>query len=261
MFKKMFMVFLILFPLQLRSQTNTTVDSFIIIGKQKISQAQNTWQETDFITARAYFERLLPDPTYPWLVHYYIALVDYRLFAFYNSQKNKEKVKNYIEDGIEQLNASVKLKDDFADGYSLLSSLYGNKIGTNPLLGMTLGPKSGAAMAKAMRLEPKNPRNNLIAGLSAYYTPVMFGGGKDKAERNFKQAIINFDSTKVENAILPDWGHDEVYAWLGQLLMDKNDYTAAQANFEKALQINPNYGWVKYNLLPTLQKKIEEQGK
>ena len=196
------------------------------------------------------------DPTYSWLIHYYIALADYRIVSFYFSQQNQEQAKKYIDDGIEHLQSCLEMKDDFAEAYSLLSSLYGNKIGTDPQLGMTLGPKSGVMMAKAMKLEPQNPRTQLIAAWSAYFTPKMWGGGKDKAKEHYEQAIAFFDSFKVTDPLLPDWGHDEAYAWLGMAQMEAEEFEAAKTNFNKALEINPEYGWVKYVLLQDLQKKM-----
>jgi tetratricopeptide (TPR) repeat protein len=256
--KKIFIpcLFAILIPVILSAQSEALIDSFIVKGKQQLHHALNTWKEQDLLSARAFFERLQTDPTYSWLIHYYIALADYRIVSFYFSQQNQEQAKKYIDDGIEHLQSCLEMKDDFAEAYSLLSSLYGNKIGTDPQLGMTLGPKSGVMMAKAMKLEPQNPRTQLIAGWSAYFTPEMWGGGKDKAKEHYEQAIAFFDSFKVTDPLLPDWGHDEAYAWLGMAQMEAEEFEAAKTNFNKALEINPEYGWVKYVLLQDLQKKM-----
>ena len=256
--KKIFIpcLFVILIPVILSAQSEALIDSFIVKGKQQLHHALNTWKEQDLLSARAFFERLQTAPTYSWLIHYYIALADYRIVSFYFSQQNQEQAKKYIDDGIEHLQSCLEMKDDFAEAYSLLSSLYGNKIGTDPQLGMTLGPKSGVMMAKAMKLEPQNPRTQLIAAWSAYFTPKMWGGGKDKAKEHYEQAIAFFDSFKVTDPLLPDWGHDEAYAWLGMAQMEAEEFEAAKTNFNKALEINPEYGWVKYVLLQDLQKKM-----
>ena len=205
---------ILLLPVVTQAQTEASIDSFIIKGKQQLHQALNTWTEPSLLAARAFFERLQTDSTYPWLIHYYIALADYRLVSFYFSQQHQENAKKFIDDGIEHSLTCLNLKADFAEANSLLSSLYGNKIGADPMLGMTLGPKSGTMMAKAMKLEPHNPRTQLISGWSAYFTPKMWGGGKDKARKHFQQAIAYYDSFKVEDPLLPDLGHEEAYAWL-----------------------------------------------
>jgi len=252
---------LLVLSMFVKAQSISKIDSLIITGKQQLHDAVNIWQEQNLINARAVFERLLSDNTYPYLIHYYIALADYRLVSFYFSKEDKESARKYIDDGIEHLKQSITLNDKFAEAFSLLSSLYGNKIGTNPLLGMTLGPQSGKSMNEAIRLESTNPRTYLIAGWSAYFTPKMFGGGKDKATENFEHAISFFDSAKVQNPILPDWGEAEAHAWLGSVYLDQVKFEAARKEFERALVIDPNYGWVKYVLMPKLNQETEQSQK
>ena len=41
--------------------------------------------------------------------------------------------------------------------------------------------------------------------------------------------------------------------------MEAEEFEAAKTNFDKALEVNPEYGWVKYVLLPDLQKKMTVQ--
>ena len=249
-------LFFWLIPLLSFSQNEIAIDSLIIQGKQLLNRAENTWQESDLLQARAYFERLLTDTSKVWLVRYYIGLADYRLISFYFSKQDKDKSKPFIDDGIDQFQQCLELKPDFAEAHCLLSSLYGNKIAVSPFSAMTLGPKAGKAMSKAMELAPGNPRNYLIQAWSAYYTPKMFGGSKEKAKKYFEQAIACFDSFKVTDPLLPDWGHDEAYAWLGAAQMEAEEFEAAKSNLNKALEINPEYGWVTYVLLPNLQKKM-----
>ena len=261
--KKFIITSLLIFviPILSYSQSENNLDSLIIHGKNKLHFSLHRWAESDLLNSRAYFERLLMSQPDSWLVHYYLGLADSRLVSFYFSQDDKEKVKRYIDDGIKHLRLVIEKKEDFAEAHSLLSSLYGNKIGTNPMLGMTLGPKSGMEMGKAMSLQPKNPRNYLITGWSAFFTPKMFGGGKKKAKKNFEFAIAYFDSFMVKNPILPEWGKEEAYAWLGLVNTEFNEFEAAELNFSKALELNPDYGWVSHVLLPDLKKKVSEAKK
>ncbi|MCI0515338.1 tetratricopeptide repeat protein [candidate division KSB1 bacterium] len=239
----------------LYSQTPTLPDSVFIRGQQLLAQAVNQWQETKLLEARAYWERLNQPGPQQWLVHYYISLADSRLISFYFSKKNTELVKRYIDDGIEHLQQGLKQNERFAEAHSLLSNFYGHKIGTNPLLGITLGPRGSQEMDRARALESKNPRTYLIAGWSAYYTPALFGGGLEKARVYFQQAIHAFPEFQSPTPILPDWGEAEAHAWLGLVHQKNGDYASAQTQFEKALALNPDYTWVKYVLLPALKEK------
>lgn len=94
-----------------------------------------------------------------------------------------------------------------------------------------------------------NHRLHIIKGISFYYTPEMWGGGKYKARDVLKEAVELFAREEAD-PIMPDWGHSEAYGWLGQVELDLRDKQSAKTLFEKALEIDPNNGWVSY--LPNL---------
>ncbi len=197
----------ILLPVVVLSQSISTSDSLILKGKDLLKEAIDHWEEPELLQARAHFERLIGSKSHPELVYYYLAMADLRLGIFYISQKKNEQALQFINEGITYSEKSIALAPEFADAHSLRSSLLGNKIGLKPLLGMMLGPKSNIAMRKAMEYEPANPRNYLIAGQSAYYTPRMFGGGKDKAKLYFERAIALYDSVHQSDPLQPEPGH------------------------------------------------------
>lgn len=240
-----------------QAQKSTKIDSLILKGKEIMNEAVNSWNPDKMRAARAYFERLLSDTTYPWLVHYYIGFTDMRLFHHSLSENDKEKAKLFIDNGIEHLEKAIEIKDDFGEGYALLSSLLGNKIGLNPILGMTLGIKSGRMISRAFQLAPENPRVSLIAGQSHYYTPKMFGGGKEKAMEMLNKAVEFFQSFKSPSPLYPSWGYDEAYAYKGIIYTDWEKWDEAKKSFEKGLEINPNNDWIKMSLIPVMEEKIK----
>lgn len=242
------------------AQTDMDIDALIVQGKAHITEAVNTWNLQKMMGARAYFERLMNDDTYPWLIQYYIAFVDLQIVYFHLGSNNPDEAKKFIDDGIDALEKAVALKDDFAEAYALMASMLGQQIGLNPMLGMTLGMKSGTMMGKAFSLAPENPRISLIAGQSAYFTPKMFGGGKEKAKEHLEKSIQLFQTFQPEKPIFPTWGHENAHAFLGLVHMDMEAYDTAKLNFEKALEINPDYGWVKYELMKQLEEKMGKEG-
>ncbi len=225
-------------------------DSLIVQGKNQIADALNKWDATEMQKARAHFERLLAGKKHAALLRYYIGYCDYRLTIFYQQAKNQEMMQQHLEAAITHLEAAVKMNNKFAEAYALLSSSYGQKIGMAPMLGMTLGPKSGMIMQSALQLAPSNPRVILLDAIGTYYKPAMFGGDKDKALAGFKRAAELFDKEKIADPLQPDWGHAEAYAWIGVAYLDKKDAAAARTAFERALAIAPEYGWVKHQLYP-----------
>jgi len=240
-------LFVLLLDANARAQS---IDSLIIQGKTFITDGVEGWEAAPLQKARAHFERLLTSKQHEALLHYYIGYCDYRLTIYYQQKTNQELLKKHLEEGIIHLEAAVKLNNKFAEAYALLSSCYGQKIAMAPMLGMTLGPRSGMTMQTALQLAPNNPRVILLDAIGTYYKPSMFGGSKEKALTGFKRAAELFDQEKIGDPLQPDWGHPEAYAWLGVAYIDKNDLAKARTVLERALVIAPNYGWVKHQLYP-----------
>jgi hypothetical protein len=172
--------------------TKISVDSHLVRGKEMIGEAVDTWSLEKMVASRAHFERLLTVGGKEWLVRYYLGYTDWRLSHYYMSQEDEEKTNEMVEDGINQLEACIKEQHKCSDAHALLSSLYGTKISLHPEQGMTLGQKSGAAMERAVSLDPKNPRAWYLRGVSAMYTPPLFGGGLERANEYLRDSEAPF---------------------------------------------------------------------
>lgn len=225
-------------------------DSLIIQGKRMMRAGFNMADYDQVREARALFERATNDEHRSAWAHYYVALADYNL-ANLLAQNDKGAAGDHLDSAIEHLKAGIE-REESAEAYALLSSVYGRKIGFKPLMGMFLGPKADKALDRAKELEPDNPRAILTEAVSDFNTPKMFGGSKARAMEGFQRAIDLFGQEEATDPLLPRWGHEDAYAWLGIAHNDKGDTTAARRAFEQALAVNPDYGWVKYVLLPGL---------
>ncbi|MBC8401771.1 MAG: tetratricopeptide repeat protein [Candidatus Marinimicrobia bacterium] len=231
-----------------------SVDEFILQGKEKIRTGINHWNEQELLQARAHFERGLSLNEKQWLFHYYVAWCDHQLANLSMGQQDKGKTKGYVNDGISQLDDAIELSPDFAEAYGLLSSLYGTKIGLIPWTGFWYGPKAGRSIGKALSLEPDNPRLHMIQGISTYFTPEQWGGGKEKAKVSFQKAIELYKNDNPE-PILPDWGKSDVHAWLGQVELSLGDSAQAIIQYERALEIDPDNNWINTQLMPKVKGK------
>jgi len=244
----------------LHAQSSANVadsDSLILQGKKMLAQSVEQWEVDGMQKTRAYFERLLETKHREALLHYYLGYCNHQLNIYYrynpNSTKaDKKTADKLVEAGIQHLEKAIQLDKNFAEAYALVASLYGEKIGSNPLLGMSLGPKSGVFMEKAIKLAPENPRVVYLDAISKNFTPAMFGGSKEKAISGLYQAGELFVKWQSSDPLAPEWGHAECYAWLGNILTEQKKFVEARAAFEKSLALRPNYGWVKYELLPKL---------
>ena len=227
-------------------------DSLIVSGRQMLQAGVNANDLDSMYAARATFERALADTGLSAWGHYYIALADYRIAGLLEGESKDPS--EHLNAAVEHLKKATEIDPQAAEAYSLLSSVYGWQIGLSPMKSMLLGPKSGKAIQKAKQLAPDNPRVVLSAAISDFNTPKMFGGSKEKSLQGLKRAAELFAQEEPTDPIQPVWGHREAYAWLGIAYQNQGELESARAAFEKALEIDPDFGWVKYWLLPGLEK-------
>jgi tetratricopeptide (TPR) repeat protein len=218
-------------------------------AKQHLRNGDNTSRAEFFDEAKTLLAQCVSDSTCGSLAEYYLGYADYRLGVVVY-RMDKEKCIMYLDSAVEHLENALEKQGDFADAHALLSSCYGLKISFAPLKAIVLGPKAGRAMERAKELSPDNPRVALLEAIGTYNTPTLFGGGKEKGLQAMKRAAELFDRWNAPDSLLPDWGKAEVYAWIGIAHLDRSEAILARKAFENALRINPDYGWVKYALLP-----------
>jgi tetratricopeptide (TPR) repeat protein len=185
------------------------------------------------------------------LVAYAVAYIDWRL-AF-NPSVSAAEQDDLLDEAETQLKAGLKADPKSAEALALLSGVYGAKIAHSPMRGILLGPRSSGAIEDAVKLEPNNPRVLLSQAIGKFNTPAMFGGSESQAESLIRRALAAFQTEPVSKP-WPNWGRFDAHAWLGQMLAKRGDKAGAKAEYDEALAIAPNSGWVRHVLLPALQK-------
>lgn len=247
-------------PLPLHAQSSeasTSTRSVLLKGKTILQGGVNKGSLDSLRKARALFKRATGPGEHQALAHYYAALADVRMLNQL-PQDAKEKRHPVVNDAIDHLETATKLDPEMADAWALLTSCYGQKMGLQPMKFKSLSSKSEKAMKKAMELAPKNPRVWLISGRQDYFTPEMYGGDKKRGLEKFKKAARLAEQETVEDPLQPSWGHAEAYAWIGFAHMNADRTTQARKAYEKALEINPEYGLVKEAFLPALEKRSKK---
>jgi len=219
-------------------------------GKELLQQATDSSNLDQLHEAQKLFDRARQNGHYEEFALYYLALCEYRLSTLFAATPGEQA--ECINRTIEHLKGAIELEDNFSDAHALLASAYGQKLGLKPHLGMVLGPETKRVLEKSKRLDGNNPRVVLTDGISDYYTPAMFGGDKQRAISKIEQALELFAKEEIRDALQPSWGYDEACAHLGVMRQETGDIEGAREAFVKALEVNPNNGWVKSQLLPGL---------
>jgi len=147
----------------------------------------------------------------------------------------------YVDSAILYLEKCTQLKPDFSDAYAVLGSLYGMKAIMNLSHVIYWRKRSEEAFQKAKSLDPENPRVYYLEGISFFFRPKTFGGGKEKAKENFEKALVLYQ--KEKNPL--SWGYMECKAFLGFVYEKMNMKEKAIKVYDEILQQEPTYLWVK----------------
>lgn len=186
------------------------------------------------------------------LLDYAEAYAAWRLL--YQRGVEVEEKKTLIVSARSHLEAALKVNPKNAEAHALLSSVLGSEIGLAPVRAMVLGPQSSMERDTSLRLEPSNPRVLLLAGTNLFHTPEMYGGGAEKAEPLLRRALQAFAAEPAQRP-WPNWGRFDAHIWLGQVLEKVNKRDAARAEYEEALKLAPQSGYVRAILLPRVTPK------
>lgn len=253
---KQILIIGILFSALTLSVNAQSVGAIVEKGTKLVEQGNITFNESVLLKARGLFERVVSSGSENYLANYYLGYTDYRLATYYRQKKDNTKFRQFIESSEKILRALITDNHTDAESLSLLATVLGIQISLDQKLGPTLGQEAVKLISKALEISPENPRVLLHAGISKLNTPEFFGGSKEKALEYFNQSVNIFEESHKEEAI--NWGQPDALAWQGIVNTRLDNYDSAISAFKRALQIEPEYGWVKYILLPSTEKKLKE---
>ncbi len=193
------------------------------------------------------------------MAFYYQTYCEYKLLEMSLRPGNEDLFDKYYEDAVAHAEQIAAVKEYESEGKTLLAGIYMMKIATSSMSAVTLSPKVHSLLDDAQKSEPGNPRPYIIRGIMKYQTPGIFGGSYEDAVKNFSKTIQLFEKQENVDSLKPHWGYIESLAWLGRSQEKLENYDAAKFAYQKALNTEPNYGWVKYSLLPQLMKKLNDK--
>lgn len=74
--------------------------------------------------------------------------------------------------------------------------------------GRTYSAKATELLHKAQSINKDNPRAQFLLAQNVFYTPMEYGGGKDKAQPLFLKASELFKKEDTTNILTPRWGEE-----------------------------------------------------
>jgi tetratricopeptide (TPR) repeat protein len=242
-------------PLALTAQAPSGATRWADSVRITLDRAVGRGNATEIAAARGIAERaLLAFPDDAMLLHLQGTALwrEAQLVRARNTRESASSADAMLERAIGILQRSDAARP-MAETKVVIASAYGTLAGGGMRAAMRNGPRANAAEDEAKEMAPNNPRVLLVSGISAFYKPAAFGGGKDKARAAITRAIAAFPNDRPA-APMPAWGHAEAYAWLGQIEADAGNTAAARRAYQRALELEPEYNWVRLVLLPALDR-------
>ena len=236
-------------------------------AKTALQVAVDHGDPSAMLAARAQFAALSAGEPKSAGLHYWVALATWRAVPMLMAdEKKKEQAKKLCKEAIERCDLALAIAPKHADAMALKAGLQGLWLSFEPGAMMTLGMQMEQEMTKARELEPENPRVALLEGVNTLHKPAFVGGGADKARAKFDQAIALFDKSAAGAAAAAGdadaltWGRDDACLWAGRAAMKEEKFDLALAYYKRALEANPNNGWVRKSLLPAAEKSLAGKG-
>lgn len=128
----------------------------------------------------------------------------------------------------------------------MISASYGKLSSLSVLKAIFYGMSAKEYIEEAYKLDSKNPKVLIVAATHLMHTPEFYGGDKKKSRELLNKVI---DSIEYKDNYRINWAnYAEAYAYLAQLEILENNREKAKSLMKKALDLNPNYGFVKYDL-------------
>lgn len=184
---------------------------------------------------------------------YDLALAHLGLLSATMRDQDESLFDDYYDEAVDNLQSIISEDKKWAEPMAVLSAIYGLKLGYSPWQGMFLGPKSSNLIEKAKELAPQSALVWKIYANSKFFTPEMWGGDIKEAIASYEKSIQLYE--KETEGPTYNWMYMDAIAFLGQAYLKNGEPTKAVSTFEKALAKDPDFGWVRFVLLPQAQAK------
>jgi len=186
-----------------------------------------------------FFKKISKSRSNKYDLYFYAYSIE--ILYFSTKEFNKEK---FLDEAIKSLEKAIKIDNKFADGYALLSSLYGIKAGMNMFYGMFYGPKASQMIIKALEIDSLNPRVLHAYAQNLIYTPESFGGNFDEGIKKLKKIIEMYENGYKDKDII-SWGYKESILALAMAYENKKQYKDALIYYKKLIEIDPDNEFYK----------------
>ena len=223
--------------------------------REKVYQAliydkMDDWDEV--IVEMSSRKSSLSDKELGELVNYY-----YGYSGWLMEEGPKKKAKTYVEQADALIDGLLLKYPDESDLYAFKGAFFAYKISLNPIKAPFLGGQSMDYIDRAVELGPESPQAWIERGNALFYMPKAFGGSKEKAVEAYEKAIRFMEEDP--ESLHKDWMYLNVLLILAQGYEKIGNYELAKSTYDKLLQVEPRFSYVRDEAYPAFMKSYKKQ--
>ena len=150
-----------------------------------------------------------------WSAHYYAS---YSKAVISYMEKDASKRDAYLDEAEKEQEDAVSILKKNNDETFVLAAMIANaRMAVDPMQRwQKYGQIFSSDLESAKDLNPDNPRMYYLQGVSKYFTPKAYGGGKSPALPYFEKAEGLFAKETGKDITMPHWGKDKTQYFLAQ---------------------------------------------
>jgi hypothetical protein len=162
---------------------------------------------SDMMSVSAQFDMIADKWNNEWSANYYAAYGKIIASFIVQDSKKKDLFLDEAEKYFEKVKSLGNENDETWVLAALITSARISVDGQNR--GMQYTGTFNEDIAKAEKINPSNPRIYYLKGTSLFYTPEMYGGGKERAKPEFEKAKELFANESKTSILKPYWGEKQ----------------------------------------------------
>jgi len=182
-----------------------------------------------------------------------LAKAQYGLLQSCIPNKDKSTFNKYVDKLEKNVSKLLKHNEKSAIAHVLQAGIYSVKMAFAPMKGMYLGPKNIKHTELAIKYDDKLPEAIEMKASSKLFTPEAFGGDIPGAVKLYTKAVELYELNPEELAF--NWNYINALAWLGVAHQKAENNAEALKVYNKVLEVEPEFNWVKFALKPSVQEK------
>lgn len=180
----------------------------------------------------------------------------YGYIAWCIDKKFSVEAKRYLKKSLDNLKQLEEKNFELSMVHAYKAAFVGFEIGLSPYKAPFIGPESLDNALKSLSLDSTNALGHIQLGNIAYYTPRMFGGSKTNAFGHYLKALDIME--KNNKFMVQNWNYLNLLATLINAYIETDQYELAKTYCIQALEVEPEFEWVKNSLYPQVLKKLKQ---